>query len=84
MEANDDAWQIPIGARPGAEEAVQQILELDQMAAAALKKREEAVIRLAQAPGFGVDRFRRRPGSLPGPEYARAETDPRSRKYGAK
>jgi transposase len=33
----------------------QQILELDQMAAAALKKHEEAVIRLAQTPGFGVD-----------------------------
>jgi len=33
----------------------QQIVELDQMAAAALKKHEEAVIRLAQTPGFGVD-----------------------------
>ena len=33
----------------------QQILELDQMAAAALKKHEDAVIRLAQTPGFGVD-----------------------------
>jgi transposase len=33
----------------------QQILDLDQMAAAALKEHEEAVIRLAQTPGFGVD-----------------------------
>jgi transposase len=33
----------------------QQILELDQMAAAALNKHEEAVIRLAETPGFGVD-----------------------------
>jgi transposase len=32
-----------------------QIEELDRMAAAALKKHEAAVIRLAQAPGFGVD-----------------------------
>jgi len=33
----------------------QQIAELDQMAATALKPHEEAVIRLAQTPGFGVD-----------------------------
>jgi transposase len=33
----------------------QQILTLDQMAAGALKKHEDAVIRLAHAPGFGVD-----------------------------
>ncbi len=33
----------------------QQIGELDQMAAAALKQHEEAVIRLAETPGFGVD-----------------------------
>lgn len=32
-----------------------QIEELDRMAAAALQKHEDAVIRLAQAPGFGVD-----------------------------
>ena len=32
-----------------------QIEELDRMAAAALNKHEEAVIRLAQVPGFGVD-----------------------------
>ena len=32
-----------------------QIEELDRMAAAALKKHEEAVIRLAQVPGLGVD-----------------------------
>ena len=31
------------------------IVKLDQMAASALKKHEEAVIRLAQVPGFGVD-----------------------------
>lgn len=33
----------------------QQIEELDRMAAAALKGHEDAVIRLAQVPGFGVD-----------------------------
>jgi transposase len=32
-----------------------QIEEFDQMAATALKKHESAVIRLAQAPGFGVN-----------------------------
>lgn len=32
-----------------------QILQLDQMAASALQQHEEAVIRLAQTPGFGVD-----------------------------
>lgn len=33
----------------------QQIEKLDQMAAAALKRHQQAVIRLAEAPGFGVD-----------------------------
>jgi transposase len=33
----------------------QQIQQLDQMAAEALKKHEEAVVRLAEMPGFGVD-----------------------------
>ena len=33
----------------------QQILRFDQLAATALKQHEQAVIRLAQAPGFGVN-----------------------------
>jgi transposase len=57
-----------------------QIGQLDQMAAKALKQHEDAVIRLAQAPGFGADSaqqviaevgadaksFPQQPSSLPG------------------